>query len=99
MFKYKDKFEFIFKKILNNQLIYSNLNNFNINYIIYNNYLNLIKNQKNDMIIYNKIYYLLLIIIDILNLVFFKNNKIVFINSNIFYQNFFYNKLKNTTQY
>jgi hypothetical protein len=101
MLKYKDKFEFIFKKILKNQLIVTNLNNFhqNINYIIYNNYLTLLNNEKNDVIIYNKIYYLFIMFSDILKDVFNKHGRLVFVNSNLYYNHLLYTFSKNTGQY
>jgi hypothetical protein len=99
MLKYKDKFQYIIKKIIKNKLIYTNLNNFNIKSIIYNNYLNLNYYEENDINTSNKIYYLLFILIDILKNIFLENGKIMFINSNVYYQNYYFEKLKNTTQY
>lgn len=99
MIKYKEKFEYIIKKIINKQLNNYNLNNFNLNYILYNNYLNAYALKKNDILISNKIYYLFSIFFDILHNVFLENGKIVFINSNLYFELFFYENIKNTNQY
>jgi len=99
MLKYKEKFNYIIKKIINDQIFSTSLSNLNINDVLYNKFLNLLNTDKNDIIISNKIYYLLNIFIDLLKNLFLENGKIIFINSNLYYSSFFYNYLKDMSQF